>query len=65
MGKTTQPGYINKNNQMNIGRTDEPGSDYMQWFYLMECRNCNFKYKANGTDIFKSAPIVKAGGRDL
>ncbi|MGI6684765.1 MAG: hypothetical protein ACOX47_04630 [Bacillota bacterium] len=52
-GKTTEPGYINKNNQKNIGKTDELGTDYLQWFYLMECQNCNYIYKANGSDIWQ------------
>lgn len=54
-GKTTVPGYINRNSQKNIGKTNEKGTDHNQWFYLMECQNpnCNHRYKANGTDIWQ------------
>lgn len=29
---STDIGYINKNNQKNIGRTDNPGNDHQQWY---------------------------------
>ncbi|MBF8983988.1 hypothetical protein IZY60_10590 [Lutibacter sp. B2] len=61
--KTTEPGYLNKNNQMNLGRTDEPGTDHMQWFYSMECKNCNYKYKSNGSDIWQRKCPNCQGGR--
>lgn len=51
--KSTDAGYINKNNQINRGKTDERGTDNMQWFYDMECLNCGYQYRANGTDIFQ------------
>jgi hypothetical protein len=35
---STETGYINKNNQKNLGKTNELGTDYLQWFYLMECQ---------------------------
>lgn len=37
---TTNYGYVNKNSQMNIGRTEEAGTDYMQVLYKMECQHC-------------------------
>ena len=51
--KTTEIGYINRNNQINQGRTEEPGTDHGQWFYKLKCQNCGHIYKANGTDIFQ------------
>ena len=39
--KSTDIGYINKNNQKNLGRTDKPGTDHNQYFYEMECLNCD------------------------
>ena len=33
--KSTDVGYINKNNQKNNGKSDERGSDHGQWFYNM------------------------------
>lgn len=48
---------------MNIGRTEENGTDHMQWFYSMECQSCNFKYKANGSDIWQRKCPNCQGGR--
>ena len=31
--KSTDIGYINKNQQKNLGRTDKPGTDHNQYFY--------------------------------
>lgn len=50
---TTEVGYINKNNQRNNGRTDKPGTDFVQWFYEMECLECGHKYHANGSNIYE------------
>ena len=61
--KTTETGYINRNNQINQGRTDEPGTDNGQWFYRMKCQNCGHTYKANGTDIFQRKCPNCQGGR--
>lgn len=51
MSKTTDINYINRNNQKNLGRLDERGTDYNQWFYQMECQLCKHQYKSNGSDI--------------
>ena len=40
MAKTTEKGYVNRNNQVNQGKTEEPGTDNAQWFYEMQCLNC-------------------------
>lgn len=61
--KTTEQGYLNKNNQKNNGRTGRPGTDYGQWFYEMECMNCGHKYNANGTDIWQRKCPKCQGGR--
>ena len=45
---STEKGYINENNQKNIGKTDKKGTGNFQWFYDMECLNCGNKYYANG-----------------
>ncbi|PKM88458.1 MAG: hypothetical protein CVU87_07475 [Firmicutes bacterium HGW-Firmicutes-12] len=60
---TTVQGYINKNNQKNIGKTDEHGTDHMQWFYKIECLHCNFMYRANGSDIWQRKCPYCQGGR--
>ena len=61
--KTTEQGYVNRNNQVNMGKTEEPGTDNMQWFYNMQCLNCGYSYKANGTDIFQRKCPKCQGGR--
>jgi len=59
---STIPGYLNKNNQRNLGRTEEKGTDHGQWLYSMECQKCKFKYKANGTDIWlRKCPNCQGG----
>ena len=61
---STEIGYINKNNQKNIGKTNEPGTGYMQWFYNMECLNCGHIYKANGHDIWlRKCPSCQGGAK--
>ena len=61
--KSTDTGYINRNNQRNNGKTDHPGTDSMQWFYEMECLNCGHKYMANGTDIWQRKCPKCQGGK--
>ena len=64
--ETTVVGYINKNNQKNLGRTDLAGTDHNQWLYLMKCLNCNSEHYANGSDIHhKKCPECQGGKRTL
>lgn len=50
-GKTTKQGYINKNNQENLGCLNKPGTHYNQISYQMRCNSCRHMYEANGCDI--------------
>lgn len=60
--KSTVVGYTNKNNQKNLGKTDQRGSGNQQWFYQMQCLNCNHKYYANGHDIWlRKCPKCQGG----
>ncbi len=61
--KTTTIGYINKNNQKNIEKTNLPGNHYNQKLYRMECQICKIKYFANGSDIWEKKCPVCQGGR--
>lgn len=61
--KSTDTGYINKNNQKNLGKTSKPGTDNNQWFYQMECLKCGHQYYANGTDIWLRKCPKCQGGR--
>lgn len=61
--KTTEAGYINRNEQKNLGRTEERGTDNNQWFYKMQCQKCGWVYLANGSDIFQRKCPNCQGGR--
>lgn len=61
--KSTETGYVNKNNQRNNGITPQEGTDNNQYFYEMECLNCGHKYYANGTDIWQRKCPACQGGR--
>ena len=61
--KTTEPGYVNRNGQENMGKTMEMGTDHGQWFYKMKCQKCCHIYKANGSDIFQRKCPRCQGGR--
>ena len=57
---STIEGYVNRNNQKNLGRTNERGNNPTNWFYRMRCENCLYEYKANGSDIHeKNVLLVK------
>ena len=36
-------GYVNRNNQINMRRTNTPGTDHCQWFYQMKCQECGYE----------------------
>ena len=61
--KSTEIGYINRNNQQNKGRSEKWGTDHMQWFYHMECLNCGHKYYANGSEIWQRKCPTCQGGK--
>ena len=50
--KTTDTGYINVNNQKNIGCRGMSNTHYNQKFYELECLDCGHKYLANGCDVW-------------
>ncbi|MCA1732430.1 MAG: hypothetical protein LC732_02375 [Acidobacteria bacterium] len=52
-GRTTAPGFINRNSQRVIRKTDLPGNDYLQRTYELECGHCSTRYGSNGSDIFQ------------
>ena len=61
--KTTEIGYINRNNQENLGKTSEMGSLRGQYLYQIKCRNCGELYKAYASDIFQRKCPRCQGGR--
>ena len=61
--KTTDTGYINKNNQKNLGCRGVSETHYNQRFYEIECLTCGHTYMANGCDVWlRKCP--KCGGRE-
>ena len=50
--KTTDIGYINRNNQKNLGCRGESETHYNQKFFELECLDCGYKYMANGCDVW-------------
>lgn len=60
----TDTGYINRNNQMNTGKTELDGTDHLQKLYMMRCLNCGNEYFANGTNIYEKKCPKCSGGVD-
>jgi hypothetical protein len=52
MMKTTDPGYVNRNNQEVVRATGLEGTDHLQRVYVLRCGLCLHQYGANGSDIF-------------
>ena len=50
--KTTDAGYINKNNQKNLGYRGVSETHTSAKSYEMECLVCGHKYLANGCDVW-------------
>lgn len=50
---TTKIGFINRNLQRVIRKTDLGGTDHNQKVYELECLECGHRYGANGSDIFQ------------
>ena len=59
--KTLDVGYINKNNQKNLGYKGKSETHYNQNFYEMECLDCGHKYLANGCDVWlRKCPVCQS-----
>lgn len=59
---TTQIGYINRNNQLNLGTRGMEGTDYNQFSYKLQCLDCGHKYGSNGTDVhLRKCPSCQNG----
>lgn len=50
--KTTDSGYINKNNQKNLGYAGVSATHLNQSFFKMQCLDCGHTYFANGCDVW-------------
>ena len=57
---TTDAGYINKNNQRNLGFIGVSQTHYNQRFFRMECLDCGHIYEANGCDVWlRKCPVCQ------
>ena len=60
--KTTTIGYVNRNQQENLGHRGTPGTDHGQVAYKLRCLKCSQAYGANGTDLFqRKCPKCQGG----
>lgn len=58
----TVAGYVNRNNQVNLGKTNMRGTNPTNWLYRMRCQDCLHEYHANGSDIhLKKCPACQGG----
>ena len=58
--KTTDAGYVNKNNQKNLGYKGISETHYNQRFFLLECMECGHQYEANGCDVWlRKCPVCQ------
>lgn len=63
-GKTTQVGYINRNNQKCCGHRGLEGNDHNQFAYQMQCLESSKcpRYGCNGSDVFqRKCPTCQGG----
>lgn len=59
--KSTEAGYINRNNQKNLGFKGVSETHYNQRFFEMECLECGHRYDANGCDVWlRKCPVCQA-----
>ena len=59
---TTDIGYVNKNRQKVLEKTNMASNHYNQVIYLLECSDCSATYGANGSDIWlRKCPSCQGG----
>ena len=64
--RTTNTGYINRNRQRVIRKTDIRGNDFGQYVYELQCAACGQNYGANGSDIWqRKCPTCQGGAAGL
>ncbi len=68
-----QLGDVNINDQVLIARTDRPGTDHMQYVWVLVCARrldngalCGHRYGANGSDFHhRKCPACQGGAAGL
>jgi hypothetical protein len=61
--ETTITGFINRNQQVNLGFDNPNGTDHGQKVYALRCQKCGFTYGANGSDIHQRLCPDCQGGK--
>ena len=62
---TTEPGFVNRNGQINLGSTERPSTTHSnQTIYVMRCPQCAQKYgRTAATSMFVCAPYTSAASQ--
>lgn len=68
-----RPGDINPNDQILIARTHRPGTDHLQYVWVLVCARrvrdgaiCGHRYGANGSDFhIRKCPKCQGGAPGL
>ncbi|WP_394156189.1 hypothetical protein [Loktanella salsilacus] len=68
-----QLGDISRNDQVLIARTDQLGTDHLQYIWVLVCARrfengtiCGYRYGANGSDFHhRKCPICHGGAPGL
>lgn len=65
---TRSPGTVNRNGQLLLAKTDEPGTDHAQYIWLVSCLRgpegveCGHVYGSNDSDFFqRKCPRCQGG----
>lgn len=62
MAETTAIGYVNRNEQRVVRKTNQQGTDHLQYVYVLHCEKCGAEYGANGSDIHeRKCPACQGG----
>lgn len=65
-GFSTIPGFVNRNHQEVLRKTDRPGTDHNQVVYEVRCLVCGHDYGANGSDLhLRRCPECQQGKSGL
>src|SRR5260370_36116242 len=63
---TTKPGYVNRNGQITIRDTGEPGTDFGARKFQLACSHCGYNYGANSGAIWeRRCPGCQGGAEGL
>jgi hypothetical protein len=62
-GYSTTPGFTNPHGQTVVRRTETPGTDHLQWVYVLRCGSCGSEYGANGSDCWQRRCPSCQGGK--